>query len=700
MLNSSAQAPLSHLVTVVNHNFQLLQEKYQLGLFESNILVVDYQTKNSPKQAKNSPTLFILFSDNRTKLESDEEIFQATVDLPLKKGKNQQFAEAVTLKSAVDRLYEQTKALAARSERAHLLLILEAKVLIYECLEYFSIKRAELGEEFSNYSREIVQILRSSGLKTVPGISEYARTTLNLPAEVESSKLLKALKILLLAALGGISYFYHQHEAATYRTGLDYIYELNNFINRDFQRFKLHPGPSLGLSGLAYFLTGMLERASGGDYLIKAEKSFISSLNSYSQRVVQKEFYRAKGWISDEKYSRQVSLSLRRTALVSTLGLSYLFLTMGKLSQAEMALILPRAVLRQNSGRVFSVYADMLYWAIQRAKYSDRKDIIEEVIKGLTSCLEEFKSFVSGTNYEHRCHLELALAYRYQARFFEDETLKSESFEKAIDFASRVVTFAGGSSLADAHNPELFKPRNPRLLAESLFIRSHLFRLKPKPNLSKAREDADNALKQVVESNSIKIESINITADVLIANAAVYKKFAEEKRKSDDLAEYEKNFSKAESYLLRALQINNNGNLRISAVCYLRLSSLFLLRENGYSKSRSFFDRWKEISDSVEHAFCFVYADRIKKELLLPNKHQIIIDLREPMDYQELCETIRSLKFEAILEKVRNELPHNVTISKARSKLRKTIETEMGVTTNPANDYINKYNLFERLGFE
>src|SRR5207237_8165480 len=60
-------------------------------------------------------------------------------------------------------------------------------------------------------------------------------------------------------------------------------------------------------------------------------------------------------------------------------------------------------------------------------------------------------------------------------------------------------------------------------------------------------------------------------------------------------------FNKALKALRRALKENRGENIRIDAVCYLRLTKLCLLNTNTKILAHQYFEEWKKIAPEVEH---------------------------------------------------------------------------------------------------
>ena len=527
---------------------------------------------------------------------------------------------------AVDNLYQLILFLKRNMESwvaEHKVLMLKIKNLVYEVKDYSLAVPPELGKYFLDQARAFNENVKRNEVEHAADEIRREESDLQKPDDERA----RVIKMQIIAALWGVGFLYRSHIYRNYEEALEIVENIETYVKKNLPRQHLHERQSFGLIGLTLYLKGKLLSATG-EYS-NAEKAYAHSSDAYVMRLDQKNEFSEKGYITKEQYEEKKIVTLRRTALVSALGLGYLAFISSRIYKALAALRMARAALKQNVGAVYEAYTDILFFACRRAEGSSERETIEEVVKGIQACYATLLDLVPDTHYLHRAGIELAIALHYRIKSAQKSGAGIEhalaDYDKAMELLKLAIVYAEGV--------EGKRKKNQRLLTEALFIRSYIRRCLPEiaenrhSNLSKAEDDARRSLKEAAGNTRMECEALIALGSVQYEQARYYKRANKE-------LEFRKKVNTSQNSFRDALMLNHKKNVRIEAVCYLKLTKLSLLDPSSVALAHDYFKRWKEIENRVEHAFCHYMADEINKRLS-EGGPLLIINAESPLTQSE-----------------------------------------------------------------
>ena len=589
---------------------------------------------------------------------------------------------------AIESLYELILFLELNMQawvRDHGVLILQIKNLIYEVTDYSLAVPPKLGQFFIDQAKMFQERARK---KEVERFADELRGAVSALPEPDNTRA-RAIKVQIIAALCGVIYLYRSHMNLKYDEALGIVESIETYVKGDLPGQHENPRESFGLIGLTMYLKGRLLVAKG-EYA-DAQRAFAQSSDAYIARLDQKNDFLEKGLIGRRQFEDKKTVTLRRTALVSALGVGYLAFINSRISKALAALRMSRAALKQNVGEVYAAFTDVLFFACRRAEGSSERQTIEEVIKGIKVSRNTLKRLVPDSHYLHRAGIELAIAlyYRVKSDQNSDEVTKRTSEDYSNAMALLEAAIEHGKIL-----DEQGRHKNQRLLTEGLFIRSYIRRCLPdiKPerkqsNLSKAEDDARVALDVAKENSRMQCEA-------LIALGSVHYEQSKYHKSVNNEHESHRSLTAAERAFNRTLKLNDGKNARIEAVCYLKLAKLNLLDPSSVALAHDFFKKWKAIENRVEHAFCHYMAQDVEKRL--SEAPLMVVDAESPLTYNEWKEKLLTHFINTTLIKLSEETRNNhydeeelLNLIAARLKLK--------FTRTKAYDLIEKRKLVEEL---
>ncbi len=646
------------LVERLEKNFHCLHRQYRLGGFERDVAYVSLWR---PDELNPGVEFYELCKDH----EAGEQ--------------HEAKAGGISFKAAVNDLYLLTRYVEReRSEvaRAQAVLLLRCKCLIYEATDYMLNVPPPLGtyfiecaEKFPHQSREVER--QAEELNGKPFADKDERT--------------KVIKIQVIAALCGANQLYRRHGASAYERALQLLEKINRYVTDELPLQHGQRRESFGLIGLAQYLTGRV--LSGKGAFAESRKAFRRSAEAYVARLRQKdEFLRGKRMTLQE-YEEKISVTLRRTALVTAFGDGYLSFVNSHLTRALESLTLARAALSRNSGRVYLTYVDMLYWACHRAAHSCDGAIIRNVVEELGKCRETFRELVPGSHYFHRAGLQLALALYYCAKLPQVAT--GTEYDEGMRYVDEAIGYA--EQRIDG------EPRNPHLLAAALVTKSRFLSslYRPGKNSSPAAARQNLAEAEVVALRArdvssgireMESEAWATLGDVYTDLAGLYKSHKEQ---------FYAYFDKALETLERALRENHGENIRIDAVCYLRLTKLCLLNPNTKVLAYEYFERWEKIESEVEHQYWRVMARRLQKKLGGPF---LLIKAWDSLNYDLWEQSLSRFLLEEALKKfVAAHEGKDYTLDKLHSLLANFLRREMGYGKSKVSQLIKDDGLMKEL---
>jgi hypothetical protein len=577
--NQTTVSQAKSLLELLEQNYLCLNRYYRAGQFETLVGVVGEWPNAEPGNS------FYELSDDQDLLKT---LSNAVSWEPFKK--------------AIWNLWDLTKYVQRKAKRdvTNSILILRCRILIYEATDYFLKVPPELETDFINYA---------AGLPTDVHYLEPLAVRLNddRPFENKDSRA-KVIKVQLIAALCGVNAKYRKHNSLDAMSAEDILQRLTTFIENELPNLHDDPRPSFGLLALAWYLKGRI--LSSRDLFAESRKAFRRSADAYVARLRQKEEFLLDGKLKPEAYREKVSVTIRRTALVTAFGDGYLAFVNSRIADALESLTLARAALAQNSGRVYITYVDMLHYACLCAQHSSNPQTLDEVIKGLGRCRLTFNELVPNSHYFHRAGLRLAAALFYRALLSPDN--KKSDYEKGLGYIDAAIDYAG--------EIRENKPRNPHLLSTAQIAKSRVL-ISEYQSLSET--EPTGAIQCLIEAEVLANRADQFSAGFiekkLEANTTlgeVYMCLAQANR--SDPEKFKVYFDKALFALRAALEINRHENIRIEGVCFLQLSKLCLLNPNTEVLAYDYFQQWEKIKDNVEHEYCRVMARDLEAKLGVP----------------------------------------------------------------------------------
>ncbi len=648
-----------YLVKLLENNYSCLHRQYRLGGFEHK---VGYRRRWLPAGP-----------------ESDEGFYEVCEGQQVTGG-SQPGAQHITFKSAIENLNDLI-CYVGRCNRdvaiTQAVLLLRCRCLIYEASDYWLNVSAELGSYFIN---------RAEAFPHHPEeFQPQAEAFDSTESIVKKDDRAKVIKVQLIAALCGANELYRRHGASDYGRALSLLEKLRRFIVDELPLHHEVARPSFGLIGLVEYLIGRV--LSGQGAVRESRQAFRRSAEAYVARLRQKEEFLRDESITPQEYEEKISVTLRRTALVTAFGDGYLSFASGHITRALESLTLARAALSRNAGRVYINYVDMLFWACHRAAYSSDKQKMDLVVQELRKCRETFNNLVKGSHYFHRAGLQLALALYYRAKL--SSATAGEDYDEGIRYANEAVKFAG--------KREMDRPKNPHLLAAALVTRSRFLSSRYRPGNN---ADTTTNLRYLAEAEADAIKARDVSAGIrdihseaLATLGDVYTDLAELHRANNK--KFYTYFDRSLEALEQALQENQGENIRTDAVCYLRLTKLCLLNPNTDVSAHEYFERWKNIEAEVENDYCKTLASELLKKGNLRGP-VLLIEVKDSLNYDEWSKTLSSLLLEEALKKfVERHKGEEHKQPKWRSMLATHLSQELGYARSKVYQMIGKEKLME-----
>lgn len=647
---------------------------------------------------------------------------------------------------AADDLYEVAHFLQENHKRDKIpTLVWQAMTLAYEINDVYLRVPREQVDFFSRRAREIA----ASNKEDAEGVAEDIAERLHNDSKTYADRLedpqeiVKYKKLKVLAALAGVNAILRETKssdradrradvskaevAVGYATNLlSYIKlklpgEHTSIPDPDRPGCFMPERESYGLLGLCHFERGRALLLLGGRYR-EAEESFVLSTQAYADRLSQKEAF----WQADilkidqaiervehdelmspgekaeeiarltdkkakhtEKCVDRKSVTLRRMALTTAIGSSFLAFTRSQLTRALEGLTLARTVLRENSSTVLRAYVEMLYLQIQRAQHSDRLDVLTRAKEGLEDCYKVFCELTPDRHYQHRCALEFSLVCFYLSQADPDnkDAYFSEAFEKIHQ--------------AEAYFLDKDKSaRHRHLHSELCILKSHLMRHCPRRNLVGALETAETALGHAVSLRQYKCEALLALA---AAHASLAREHYERSAGGKNRAEverYEWHAREVRANIGLALSTNADNNPRVKAVSYLRLAKLCLIEpEERHREAQHHFESWLGVRDLVEHKFCHVHAAQVE-EALSHGPRRLVIDFtKENVKKADWEKAVETLFIDTCLHHVSEKITRDDQLKENKKEHKGEVVAflqEAGL--RKPYDYINEYKLMDKLG--
>lgn len=560
------------LLDVLKLNYECLNRKYRAGGFE------DIVGKISTWQDEQDGRNLSLLSDDAAILSN----------LPADR--------KITFEKAIDDLWDLTKREEAKVDvqiRKRKLLLLRCRILIYEATDYFLKPNKDLATFFIDCADRFPDKLEEL---------EPIVMDLNGGPFHDKNSRAKVVKVQLIAALSGVNAKYREHARSNAESVLLTLDRLTNFIEHTLPDLHENPRPSFGLLGIAFYLKGRF--LSSLDLFDESRKAFRKSSDAYLARLRQKEEFLEADHLKPEDYREKVSLTIRRSALVTAFGDGYLSFVASRITDALESLTVARAALAQNSGKVYVTYVDMLYFASVCALHSSDREELETVIKGLRRCHSTFGTLVPDRHYYHRAGLRLATALFYRAQLSEGA---SDDLLEALKYIDKARKFAELNN-----NKHLL---STALVAESRIEMSGYQRQQASPGAKQAAlETAEKLAREAAEAGMGFIEK-ELEASTTLGE--IHLCMAELNKGDQEL--FKKHFQSALGFFREALTKNGNAsNIRIEAVCVLQLARLYLLDKKNEALAFQYFERWKKIESSVEHEYCKALARELAPKLDVP----------------------------------------------------------------------------------
>ena len=469
--------------------------------------------------------------------------------------------------------------------------LLRSRVLYYEIQDY----NLSLDKSDSSFLISLAERMAKRGLAKC--VSELLDKMIRVKVKPGDELHDAAAKEYFLFAMFGIQSLVRRHE---FERGLNLLNVIEEFV-RDGLRLT-NGKPSFGLQGLAQYLRARLYFGLG--LLGDARQAAMESTRNYALTVERLEGKRLRGDLKEENIDELHLLSIRRSALTTSIGSAHISIMIGRIEEALKLLALCRAVLTLDCGELYARYVDVLWAEGVRALHSDKPSELQSAAKVLYRSRKTFIRLVPHSHYLGRSSVELALVYFYLARYYDRTASANEEsrrkcrvyFARAEKYASEVIKLAedlqGG------------RQRNPRLLADGYDVRSRLLAFMPEPDFEGALRDAEAAEKCAGEMRQVRCEA-------LIAGGTALVRKAEHLRRRGKKAEMLETKTKAEAKLKEALELNDNNNTRIRAVALLRLAQAGLLSPTTYPDARLCIREYMKSADKIEHAFVKELADEV-----------------------------------------------------------------------------------------
>jgi hypothetical protein len=283
--------------------------------------------------------------------------------------------------------------------------------------------------------------------------------------------------------------------------------------------------------------------------------------------------------------------------------------------------------------------------------------------------------------------LSLALFSRAQLR----NTDSAGDLEHGLGCLEEAITYSEGKNSRGV--------RNTHLLATALAIKSRYlgsrYQKSKKPRKSvvdhKYLEEAETVAGQAVAASigmaMLRSEALSNLGDIYTDLAEVHTRY----RKGD----FQHYFDSAIAVLNEALELNAGENIRHDAVCFLRLTRLYLLNPQTLRLAHDSFEQWRKISNRVEHEYCQTLAHQLQNELRTP------VLMIEPWKNAKMSywndELSRFLLDEALTKFVNKHRQRNLTARQMRKNLGIHLRLELGYGNTKIGELIREHDLETRV---
>jgi hypothetical protein len=512
---------------------------------------------------------------------------------------------------------------------------LRAKNVSYEISDYFLTTDEGMAEHFRQLAVEVSK-----------GPELYFRSHYGF-VETPQVKAM-VVKQLTLAALFGVNAIYRSYDVTRFSDGLDYVQGLIEFLEEDFAEFCGRRRTAFALLGLAYFLKGRL-LLSVVRY-DEADECFRLSAEYYVKKLpdkaapVYQDGQAGDSHAADSNDTGSVKvpvtemLTMRRAALALAFGSGYTALINSRVKEATRLLTLARGILHFNGPPVYAAYTELLYWSAKRAAHSGDARVLLEAKERIEDCRRIFNAEVQRSHYPHRCSIEHALVLHYLAQQLPAE--RADYYDTAVEELEAAVTFASGEGDV--------KGTNKQLQAEACYILSHILRYRsidlwvdrPEDAIAELRKAYRYAKKAEAASRDFRRHR----CEALLALCGVYADMAKHGLKLTDVLPRSKSDAGpgqlSRDRACEVLKINDGTNLRISAICFLRLTDYYL--KNPYTSARAYeyWEEWLKIKDSIDHAFVNDWSHRLEEQLDEIKSRQVVIDFRSVADVDDVRKSL------------------------------------------------------------
>ena len=569
--------------------------------------------------------------------------------------------------------------------------VLEIKNLIYKVKDYSLAVPPELGQFFLDQARQFSERVKNN---EVERFADELRGEAAAPREPDDARA-RVIKVQIIAALCGVNHLYRLHIHGNDEEALEIVENIETYVKRELPGQHRNKRRSFGLLGLTLYLKGRLLSACG-DY-DNAQKAYAQSNDAYVARLDQKKDFYNRGYINREEYEEKQVVTLRRVALVSAMGVGYLAFINSRISKALAALRASRAALKQNAGAVYEAYTDVLFFACRRAEGSSESETLEDVIYGIEACRATLSELVPDSHYLHRAGIELAIALHYRVK---SRQKASEGTDHAFKDYTRAMELLE-SAIKHAETIEDDRYKNQRLLTEALFIRSYIRRYLPgitpdkrRSTLLRAEEDAKRSLKEATGNSRMECEALIALGSVQFEQARYFKSIGKG-------GEFYRKLNASRQSFGAALTRNDKRNVRIEAVCYLKLTKLSLFDPSGLTSAQDNFKRWKEIENRVEHAFCHYMAHDMAEEIsrrLSEEGPVLIVDAEVSMNYDDWKDKLLMHLINNMLIQLSSEAKkYRYNEKELPSKIVDALIERLGFKKTTAYNTLEKYGLVEKL---
>ena len=596
------------LIDRLHHNYNHLHSEYRLGNSEGRI---GYLRTLNVNQDVKGLKYFELCSVSQSA-----------------KAGTLSFADAINdLYRLVEYIEKQRADLAA----ANGVLLLRCKCVIYEATDYFLKVPEELGKYFVDLARSLPE-----SKEELESFSEK----LNGAVFEDKDQRAKVIKLQLIAAIWGANELYREHNPHSYNRAFAILEKVNRIICNTLPHQQKQPRDCFGILGLSQYLTGrVLFRKN---LFAESQQAFRKSADAYHARLRQKEEFYTKKLITSKLFEEKVSVTIRRTALVTAFGDGYHHFVSGQLTRALESLTLARAALTRNSGKVYVIYVDMLYWACRRARESSNLATVEMCIGALRDCRARFGESIPESHYFHRAGIQVALALFCRMRLTGEVT--GADYDEGFKYINDAIEYAScKSTKRDFRNPSLLAAA---MVMKSRFLRARCFSKAETVDRKQHFEYLNEAMKVAAEAHlvsDIKLVQTEASAalgeihtDLATLNLTWHK------------ADFQHNFEAALKFFQRAITENDRQNLRNHAVCLLGLTRLCLLNPNMEVAAREYFAEWKTIEKLVEHGHCQTMAKQLESKF---SPAVLLIKLSERLHVRDWQEKLKVKLIEEALER-------------------------------------------------